>query len=104
MSTMTVTASTTTEASAIKMNLTASTAMRERIEDLAVMREAFENTQLARTNQALYGLMANCLSLYRDLTEGDDLKAKKMGLQDFISLKGYKFNATSPLMLNCIQI
>ncbi len=103
MSTMTVTASTTTEASAIKMNLTASTAMRERIEDLAVMREAFENTQLARTNQALYGLMANCLSLYRDLTEGDDLKAKKMGLQDFISLKGYKFNATSPLSLKVIR-
>jgi len=83
--------------------LSASTEMRQRIEDLAVMREAFENTQLARTNQALYGLISECLSLYRDLTEGEKLKEKKLGLQDFINLKGYMFKATSPLSLKIIR-
>lgn len=74
---LTVPASTTTEAIATKKNLNASGEVRQRIEDLVVIREAFENTHLARSNQALYGLIADCLSLYRDLTEGDDLKAKK---------------------------
>lgn len=84
-------------------SLNASVEMRQRIEDLAVMREVFENTQLARTNQALYSLITECLSLYRDLTEGDKLKEKKLGLQDFINLKGYVFKATSPLSLKVIR-
>jgi hypothetical protein len=99
----TVTASTTTEVSAIKMNLTASIEVRQRIEDLVMLREVFETTQLARSNQALYSLIRDCLSLYRDLTEGEDLKAKKLGLQDFINLKGYVFKSTSPLSLKVIR-
>jgi hypothetical protein len=94
-------AATTTETVATSIN--ASVEMRQRIEDLAVMREAFENTQLARTNQALYGLITECLSLYCDLTEGDKLKEKKLGLQDFINFKGYVFKATSPLSLKVIR-
>ena len=99
----TVAASSTTEATAIKNNLNASIEVRQRIEDLVVMREVFENTQLARSNQALYSLISDCLSLYRDLTEGEDLKAKKLGLQDFINLKGYVFKSTSPLSLKVIR-
>ena len=99
----TVAASTTTEATAIKKNLNASIEVRQRIEDLVVMREVFETTQLARSNQALYSLISDCLSLYRDLTEGEDLKAKKLGLQDFINLKGYVFKSTSPLSLKVIR-
>ncbi len=94
-------AATTTET--VATSIIASVEMRQRIEDLAVMREAFENTQLARTNQALYGLITECLSLYYDLTEGDKLKEKKLGLQDFINLKGYVFKATSPLSLKVIR-
>lgn len=101
--TQSVAAASTTEATAIKNNLNASIEMRQRIEDLAVMREAFENTQLARTNQALYGLITDCLSVYRDLTEGEDLKAKKLGLQDVINFKGYVFKSTSPLSLKVIR-
>ena len=100
---VTVAASTTTEATAIKKNLNASIEVRQRIEDLVVMREVFETTQLARSNQALYSLLADCLSLYRDLTEGEDLNAKKLGLQDFINLKGYTFKSTSPLSLKVIR-
>jgi len=99
----TTAASTTTEAPATKMNLTASIEVRQRIEDLAVKREIFESTQLARTNQALYSLISDCLSLYRDLTEGEDLRAKKLGLQDFINLKGYTFKSSSPLSLKVIR-
>lgn len=99
----TVAASTTTEATAIKKNLNASIEVRQRIEDLVVMREVFESTQLARSNQALYGLISDCLSLYRDLTEGEDLKAKKLGLHDFINFKGYSFKSSSPLSLKVIR-
>lgn len=99
----TVLASTTFEANAINKNLNASIEMRQRLENLSVMREAFENTQLARTNQALYGLVTESVSAYRDLTEGEDLKAKKLGLQDFINLKGYTFKSTSPLSLKVIR-
>lgn len=84
-------------------SLNASIAMRQRIEDLVVQREAFENTQLARTNQSLYGFIKESLALYRDLTEGEKLKEKKMGLQDFINFKGYTFKATSPLSLKVIR-
>jgi hypothetical protein len=84
-------------------SLSTSVDMRQRIEDLAVQREVFETTQLARSNQALYSLIADCLSLYRDLTEGEDLKAKKLGLQDFINLKGYSFKSSSPLSLKVIR-
>jgi len=84
-------------------SLNASIEMRQRIEDLAVMREVFENTQLARTNQSLYKLIAACLSLYRDLTEGEKLKEKKLGLQDFINFKGYGIKPTSPLSLKVIR-
>ena len=83
--------------------LNASIEVRQRIEDLVIQREVFETTQLARSNQALYALLADCLTLYRDLTEGENLKAKKMGLQDFINLKGYVFKSTSPLSLKVIR-
>ncbi len=101
--TQTVATSATNEATATKKNLTASIEVRQRIEDLVIMREVFETTQLARSNQALYSLISDCLSLYRDLTEGEDLKAKKLGLQDFINFKGYIFKSTSPLSLKVIR-
>jgi hypothetical protein len=81
----------------------ASVLMRQRIQDLVVQREAFENSQLARTNESLYGFIKESLSLYRDLTEGEDLKAKKLGLHDYLNLKGYGFKSTSPLSLKVIR-
>jgi hypothetical protein len=87
MSNMTVAAVSTATPAA---SLNASIEVRQRIEDLVILREVFETTQLARSNQALYSLISDCLSLYRDLTEGEDLKAKKLGLQDFINIKGYQ--------------
>jgi hypothetical protein len=83
--------------------MTIATAMRERIEDLAIQREGWENTQLARSNQALYSIFKECLALYRDLTEGENLKEKKIGFKDHINLKGYKFKESSPLSLKVIR-
>ena len=97
------TVSTTNKATAIKKNLNASIEVRQRIEDLVVQREVFETSTLARTNQALYDLIRECLSLYRDLTEGVDLKAKKIGLQDFINFKGYNFRASAALSQKVIR-
>jgi hypothetical protein len=85
------------------VDMTIATAMRERIEDLAMQREGWENTQLARSNQALYSIFKECLALYRDLTEGENLKEKKIGFKDHINLKGYKFKESSPLSLKVIR-
>jgi len=84
-------------------SLTLSIQVRQRIEDLVVHREVFESSSLDRSNQALYVLIAECLSLYRDLTEGDKLKEKRLGLQDFINFKGYTFKSSSPLSLKVIR-
>ena len=96
-------ANTTTSTSSSKLDLSIATAMRERIEDLAIQREGWENTQLVRSNQALYSIFKECLSLYRDLTEGENLKEKKIGFRDHINLKGYVFKESSPLSLKVIR-
>jgi hypothetical protein len=97
------TASISKKTSTTPVDMTIATAMRERIEDLATQREGWEMTQLARSNQALYSIFKECLSLYRDLTEGENLKEKKIGFKDHINLKGYKFKETSPLSLKVIR-
>lgn len=91
------------KASTTPVDMTIATAMRERIEDLAIQREVWEGTQLTRTNQGLYSIFDECLSLHRDLTEGENLKEKKIGFKDHINLKGYKFKESSPLSLKVIR-
>lgn len=97
------TASISKKTSTYTVDMTIATAMRERIEDLATQREGWEVTQLTRSNQSLYGIFKGCVSLYRDLTEGENLKEKKIGFKDHINLKGYKFKETSPLSLKVIR-
>jgi len=100
--TSTSTLSTTTTAVATSAQV--SQALMQRISDLAIRREAWETTEYSRSNQALYGLIADCLDLYLDLTSGSDgAKHKKQGLQDYINLKGYVFKDTSPLSLKVIR-
>jgi hypothetical protein len=97
------TASISKKTSTNTVDMTIATAMRERIEDLATQREGWEVAQLTRSNQSLYGIFKGCVSLYRDLTEGENLKEKKIGFKDHINLKGYKFKETSPLSLKVIR-
>jgi hypothetical protein len=77
--------------------------MRQRLETLAIRREVWETTQLADSNAALYQLFGDCKELYRDLTTGENSRALKQGLNDFIGLKGYVFKSSSPLTLKVIH-
>ncbi len=102
MSKKTFALSTTTTAVATSAQV--SQALMQRISDLAIRREAWETTEYNRSNQALYGLISECLDLYLDLTSSSDgAKHKKQGLQDYINLKGYVFKDTSPLSLKVIR-
>ena len=72
-------------------------AMPQRIEALAVEREAWELTASARSNELLYGVMQKCYALYNDLTQRTgDVGARKMALQDYINGKGLAFKPDIP--------
>lgn len=77
--------------------------MLKRVENLSIKREVWESTELAHSNDAHYAIFADCLELYRDLTNGDGVKAMKKGLEDYINFKGYVFKSTSPLTLKVIR-
>ena len=77
--------------------------MLKRVENLSIKREVWESTDLAHSNDAHYAIFADCLELYRDLTNGDGVKAMKKGLEDYINIKGYVFKSTSPLTLKVIR-
>ncbi len=81
-------------------------AMRQRIESLAVEREAWETTAYTRSNDMLYALIQKCYALYLDLTNGKgDVGAKKVGFKDYINSKGYTFKDSTPLtgkIIRCV--
>ena len=79
-------------------------AMRQRIEALAVEREAWELTAYARSNELLYGVMQKCYALYNDLTQRTgDVGARKMALQDYIDGKGLAFKPDTLLTAKIIR-
>ena len=75
----------------------------KRIGDLVSRREDWEKNEYNRSNQALYGVIADCLHLYLDLTTGSNIKSIKDGLTSYIKDKGYRFKASSPLTLKVIR-
>jgi hypothetical protein len=81
-------------------------AMRQRIESLAIEREAWETTAYSRSNEMLYALIQKCYVLYLDLTNGKgDVGAKKVGFKDYINSKGYAFKDSTPLtgkIIRCV--
>lgn len=81
----------------------ATKSMLKRVENLSIKREVWESNELARSNDALYAIFADCLELYRDLTNGSGVRAMKKGLEDYINIKGYGFQLTSPLTLKVIK-
>jgi hypothetical protein len=80
--------------------------IRERIEALAVAREAWETNVYARSNDMLYGLIQKCYELYLDLTKSEgDVGARKVGFNDYINTKGFAFKASTPLtgkIIRCV--
>jgi len=77
--------------------------LRQRVENLAIRREVWETTQFAGANATLYQIMEESLALYRDLTIGENIRAMKHGLNDYISTRGYVFKESSPLTLTVIH-
>ena len=78
--------------------------MRQKIEKLAVAREAWEQTAYARSNEMLYGLLCECYQIYKDLTcKTETAKNQRRGLDDYIALKGYSFKQETPLSAKIIR-
>lgn len=75
----------------------------QRIADLVVIREAWETTDLNRSNEGLYALIVECVLLYREMVSGEDLRAKKQGLNDYMNLRGIQVKSDSPLTLRIIR-
>ncbi|HQT82371.1 MAG: hypothetical protein B7Z60_09350 [Ferrovum sp. 37-45-19] len=64
--------------------------IRERISQLAVEAEVWEQGVYARSNDILYTLLQKSYELYKELTDPKDLNVryKKQGLNDYLSLQG----------------
>ena len=64
--------------------------MRERIGRLSVEASVWESEAYAHSNAILYGLLQKAYGLYLDLTDNADgnLKYRKQGLADYLSLNG----------------
>lgn len=75
----------------------------QRLTDLSTIREIWESNDNERSNQSLYALLGECLTLYRDLIDGEQARLMKQGLRDYINLRGYSFKDTSPLSLKVIR-
>lgn len=70
---------------------------RNRVADLAMRREAWESSDLTRSNQILFGLLAECLALFLDLTSGTNIKEKKLGFHDYLNTSGITYRSDAPL-------
>jgi hypothetical protein len=78
--------------------------MREKLEKLAVNREAWEQTAYARSNEMLYGLLCECYVVYKELTcKTETAKNQRRGLDDYIAIKGYSFKQDTPLTAKIIR-
>lgn len=91
----------------VPITMAVATKIRQRIENLVVSREAWEFGAYARSNEMLYSLIAECYTLYRELTDksSSTTKDKRRGLDDYISLKAMVFKDDTPLtgkIIRCV--
>lgn len=64
----------------------------ERIEQLAIDRQAWETTVYRTSNEMLYALLQKCYQLYKDMgVDGDEAKKLRDALNNYVNKKGYKF-------------
>ena len=78
--------------------------MRKRIAAIAQERESWESTAYARSNEQLYSLIAQCYQIYKELTDTkSDVAPLRMGLNDYISNKGYNFKTGTPLTAKVVR-
>ena len=82
----------------------ASMCVRNHFEQLAIEREAWENTAYRTSNEQLYALLQKCYATYKAMsgTEEEAVNLRK-GLSDYINTKGYKFNAGTHTLVKIVK-
>lgn len=82
----------------------ASICVRNHFEQLAVEREAWENTVYRSSNEQLYVLLQKCYQTYKSMTEDTpEATALRDGLKDYILTKGYKFNSGTHTLVKIVK-
>lgn len=82
----------------------ASEGLRNHFEQLAVEREAWENTVYRTSNDQLYALLQKCFQTYQAMTgTEDEASALRKGLNDYINTKGYKFNTGTHTLVKIVK-
>lgn len=81
------------------------TSFRQRIDGLSVEASAWEMGVYSNSNNILYSLIQKSYMLYKDLTNNDDgnVKHRKQGLADCLSLKGISGCDNKPLPARIIR-
>lgn len=79
-------------------------ANRNRIEQLIVQREVWEQGIVRTSNEQLYGLLAQCYTLYGDMCAGTPAaKDLRAALDSVVALKGYAFNKNTHTMAKIVK-
>lgn len=82
----------------------ASISVRNHFEQLAVEREAWENTVYRTSNEQLYVLLQKCYQTYKSMTEDTPVAtALRDGLKDYILTRGYKFNSGTHTLVKIVK-
>ena len=85
-------------------NAKASECVRNHFEQLAVEREAWESTVYRTNNEQLYVLLQKCYQTYKAMSNSDvEAVNLRDGLKDYISTKGYKFNAGTHTLVKIVK-
>lgn len=82
----------------------ASASVRNHFEQLAIEREAWENTAYRTSNEQLYALLQKCYQTYKAMAgTGEDAINLRSGLTDYINSKGYKFNSATHTLVKIVK-
>ena len=75
-----------------------------RIEQLIIEREVWEQGIVRTSNEQLYGLLAQCYTLYNDMCAGTTAaKDLRAALESVVALKGYVFNKNTHTMAKIVK-
>lgn len=81
--------------------------IRARLTQMSNANKAWEENAYKTANEGLYNLIQSCYALYKELTDGTDanLKHKKQGLNDYLSMNGmdaYKEKPMPQKIIRCV--
>ena len=73
--------------------------VRARLKQMSDANKAWEEGASKTANEGLYGLVQSCYALYKELTDATDanLKHKKQGLNDYLSINSMDAYTTKPM-------